>query len=594
MGELNIAIMQIKSIQIKNVRGIQDKTIDLDMIPNKPSILVAPNGSGKSSFALAFQWLNKLRIKLDKSDAYNGDVNNKPKLIITTDEPDNNTYIADENINNVSKKFGIFVINNGLKASSPGMHNGLAMGKSKITVPDIELLGSKPNDVNLIDDFDEEYDTANLPQGLFPSINALLKNNRFMALCDSEQLKIGETQAKKIKNQLELIKTYTGTVRVRHLKVEKKNKAIFEDISAILNIEKELRRFCFNDNDTQILLKAIRLVTLANRKKHDFKGCVELANYKINEESNKKLFDALKKTWKDIKPHREQGKLILRIGDAQRISNGERDILILLGMLQKAKSSFTKPDNILIIDEVFDYLDDANLVAAQHYVNTFIEALKDERKNIYPIILSHINPICFRTFAFRDMKVYYLNPLQYPNASDNMMTVVRKRDKLERQDKEKADLISKYMLHYHPDYSRNMEDVIGMNDPNWNNIPTFKAYCLRQTEEYLKGKRYDALAVCVALREMIEKYCYQKLKTEEQKTHFLDVSFGTENKINYVEKFNIVLPETFSLLGLIYNDPLHPNNKNKIDLRQTLYSRLDNNTIRGMIEEVKKKYEAIH
>lgn len=167
--------MQIKSIQIKNVRGIQDKTIDLDMIPNKPSILVAPNGSGKSSFALAFQWLNKLRIKLDKSDAYNGDVNNKPKLIITTDEPDNNTYIADENINNVSKKFGIFVINNGLKASSPGMHNGLAMGKSKITVPDIELLGSKPNDVNLIDDFDEEYDMANLPQGLFPSINALLK-----------------------------------------------------------------------------------------------------------------------------------------------------------------------------------------------------------------------------------------------------------------------------------------------------------------------------------------------------------------------------------------------------------------------------------
>lgn len=229
-------------------------------------------------------------------DAYEGNVNNKPQLVITTDEPDNNTYIANENVNNVSKKFGIFVINNGLKASSPWMHNGLAMGKSKITVPDIELLGSKPNDVNLIDDFDEEYDTENLPQGLFPSINTLLKNNHFMALCDSEQLKIGETQAKKIKNQLELIKTYTSTVRVRNLKVEKENKAILEDISAILNIEKELRRFCFNDNDTQILLKAIRLVTLANRKKHDFKGRVELANYKINEESNKKLFDALKKT----------------------------------------------------------------------------------------------------------------------------------------------------------------------------------------------------------------------------------------------------------------------------------------------------------
>ena len=242
---------------------------------------------------------------------------------------------------------------------------------------------------------------------------------------------------------------------------------------------------------------------------------------------------------------------------------------------------------------MFDYLDDANLVAAQHYVNTFIKELKDEGKNIYPIILSHINPIYFRTFAFRDMKVYYLNPLQYPNASDNMMKVVRKRDELERQDKEKADLISKYMLHYHPDYSRDMDDVIGMKAPNWNDIPTFKAYCIRQTVEYLNGNRYDSLAVCVALREMIEKYCYQKLKTQEQMTHFLDVAFGTENKINYIETLGYTLPETFSLLGLIYNDPLHTNNKNKIDLRQTLYSRLENNTIKGMISEIKRLYEVL-
>lgn len=585
--------MQIKSIQIKNVRGIEDKTIYLDMIPNKPSILVAPNGSGKSSFAFAFQWLNRLRLKLEKDDAYDGDVNNKPQLIITTDEPDNNTYIADENVNNVSKKFGIFVINNGLRASSPGQHNGVLMGKAKITIPDIELLGKKPNDVNLIDDFDEVYDTADLPQGFLPLINELVSNNRFMASCDLDKLKIKVKQAKVINDQIELIKTYTGTVAERHLKVESSNKAVLEEIPAILYAENVLKRFCGNDNDTKLLLKAIRLVTLMYRKNQDFKGRVELANYKRNEDSTRKLFNSLKKTWKDIKPHRDHDKLILRIGDAQRISNGERDILILLGMLQKAKNSFTKPDNILVIDEVFDYLDDANLVAAQHYVNIFIKDLKDEGKNIYPIILSHINPTYFRTFAFRDMKVYYLNPLQYPNASDNMMKVVRKRDELERQDKDKADLISKYMLHYHPNYSRSMEDVIGMNDPNWNDIPTFKAYCLRQTEEYLKGKRYDSLAVCVALREMIEKLCYQKLKTQEQKTHFLDVAFGTENKKNYIETLGYPLPETFSLLGLIYNDPLHTNNKNKIDLRQTLYSRLENNTIKGMISEIIKLYEAL-
>ena len=263
-------------------------------------------------------------------------------------------------------------------------------------------------------------------------------------------------------------------------------------------------------------------------------------------------------------------------------------------MLQKAKSAFIKQDNILVIDEVLDYLDDANLIAAQHYINCFIKELKDEGKNIYPIILSHINPIYFRTFAFRNMKVYYLNPLQYPNASDNMIKLVRKRDELEKaNNKANADLISKYMLHYHPDYTKNMADIIGMNNPNWNDIPTFKAYCLRQIYEYLNGNSYDSLAVCVAIREMIEKYCYYKLENEEHKKFFLDNSFGTERKIDYVETFNIVLPETFSLLGLVYNDPLHPNNKNNIDLRQTLYSRLENNTIKGMIGEIKKLYDAL-
>ena len=74
--------MKIKSIHIKNVRGLGDHKVELKMIPNKPSILVAPNGSGKSSFAFAFQWLNRLRMKLNKDDAHMGNENNKPSMII--------------------------------------------------------------------------------------------------------------------------------------------------------------------------------------------------------------------------------------------------------------------------------------------------------------------------------------------------------------------------------------------------------------------------------------------------------------------------------------------------------------------------------
>ena len=581
--------MNIKSIRIRNVRGLGDHTIQLDMIPNKPSILIAPNGAGKSSFALAFQWLGKLKMKLvNEEDAYNDDPNNFPEMEIVTDEPANNVYVANSDRNDISKKFGIYVINNGLRATSPGVHAGVQIGKSKITVPDIELLRPQPANVNLIDDFDKHYSLEDLPNGLFPAVTNLLSSNSFMSVLIPEALKLGKREKKKIDDFIEKVKVYTGTIAARQQKIVTDDLAVLLAIKPISFVADVIKKIIPEDSEVKSVLKALRIVTLYDRKPNDFKGRVDYAQYKDDEASVRALFDTMKKTWRDIKPRIKDGKLWLSIGDAQRISNGERDILTLIARLQNAQSAFTKEHNILIIDEVFDYMDDANLIAAQHYVNKLISNLKDRGRNIYPIILSHINPSYFRTFAFKDMKVYYLMPLQYPNASNNMMKLVRKRDELERVDRDKANLISKYMLHFHVDYTRNLTDVIEMDDPNWGDIPTFKAYCKRQLDNYMadEATSYDALAVCVELREIIEKYCYDNLPGEEQKAIFLDKKMGTEPKLEYADEQGVVCPETFSLLGLIYNDPLHPNNKNKVDLRQTLYSRLENNTIKEMIKEI--------
>ena len=45
--------MKIKSIEIENIKGISHAKYDLGIIPNKPNLIVAPNGFGKSSFATA-------------------------------------------------------------------------------------------------------------------------------------------------------------------------------------------------------------------------------------------------------------------------------------------------------------------------------------------------------------------------------------------------------------------------------------------------------------------------------------------------------------------------------------------------------------
>lgn len=580
--------MNITSITVKNVRGLHDETIQLNMIPNKPSLLIAPNGTGKSSFAFAFQWLNQQRLKLNEDDAYQGHTANRPELIIRTDEDGGKEYIANENRNDISKKFGIFVINNGLKASNPGVHAGVQMGRSKIIVPDIELLGAEPANHQVTDDFEATYDIKDGPVGLFPVINAQLQSNSFAALIDTASLKCGKRHMTQLVNFISKVYDLEGTIDIRHESIRENDLGWLHQIPPIDNAYTLFDKTNTGDSEVKNILRAVRLVTLCYRKEDDLKKRIRYARHKRDEESVKALFSTLKKTWRDIKPQRTNGKMFLKIGDAQRISNGERDILILLGMLQKAQAAFTKTDNILIIDEVFDYLDDANLVAAQHYVNLFIRQLKSSGRNIYPIILSHINPSYYRTFAFRDMKVYYLQTLRCPHASDNMMKLLRKRDELERTDKDSYKKISKYMLHYHTEYTEDLSAIIDFNEPNWGDIPTFKSYCSQHLKHYLDSGNYDALAVCVALREMIEKYCYDKIADAANKDHFLNEENGTEKKLDYAVEVGVVCPETFSLLGLIYNDPLHPNSKHNIDLRQTLYSRLENNTIRGMIEEISK------
>ena len=65
---------KLNSISITNIKGIgASKTFELDLFPNKPSLLVAPNGFGKSSFACAFNSMNGNRIDLAEKNYHNGD-----------------------------------------------------------------------------------------------------------------------------------------------------------------------------------------------------------------------------------------------------------------------------------------------------------------------------------------------------------------------------------------------------------------------------------------------------------------------------------------------------------------------------------------
>lgn len=85
---------------------------------------------------------------------------------------------------------------------------------------------------------------------------------------------------------------------------------------------------------------------------------------------------------------------------------------------------------------------------------------------------------------------------------------------------------------------------------------------------------YGAFADCTALKEIIIPSSVTKIDIAA----FADCT-ADEQGIN--------VPEIYYLLGNIYNDPMHVDNKSNKLITQTLYSRLENATVRNMIKMVK-------
>lgn len=578
--------MKIEKVTIKNIRGFQNQTIAFNMIPNHPSILVAPNGTGKSSFAIAFQSLKSRSLQVDKDEIYSNNDTFVPELTIKTDAA---TLVANPTRNDINNEFAVFVINNQNKAKVITTKiAGTRVSTARMQVPPIILIHNIPSDVVLSSSFIEDNNLQNLVKGAIPSINNLLNNYHFLDKLDISIIRNLVKSNKTINDFIQRLKTYKGRKIDIWTKIVQDDIPLLSSLDMVKNLVDYCRGYLGADEEAVIYLKVIQIIKLCLNDRKLFAQKIKYAKYCLEKESYKTLFSSLKKTWKNVHPREFDRDFLIDIPNSEKLSNGERDIIVLLAMLQQAKNTLTKENNILIIDEIFDYLDDANLIAAQYYISKLIVDIKSKGRNIFPIILSHLNPYYFKAYVFKGMKVYYLNPNK-PMCSPMILKLLNRRDVLMREDKQngtQTDLISKYMLHYHNDYSLDMAATFGEVDGllQWRNITTFKQYCKDETDEYLAGKKYDSVAICVWLRECIEKYLYDHLPQEKKLSFFEE--HGTNNKIEFAEENGVDCPEIFSMLGLIYNDYLHMDNKSNIDCRETLYSRLENNTIREMIRNV--------
>lgn len=406
---------KIKSITIDKVKGIDSKTFDLELIPNKPSILVAPNGFGKSSLTAAFNKLNGNGIKLDKDTFYQNDETNKPKLTITIENDDSTqtTLVAEENVNTVKNEFDIFVINNLLiPKHKKQTFSGNTVVSSSIEISPITLIDKIPTKETI--DYTPTTSRASFGTNgkILPNITVLLSNPQFVGelayTIDFPKFDGARIAAviTKFVTEINLLAGNADQILANGttLLADLKQKGNLEAIVALLDkhnsgLADETEKYC----------TAIQIVELYRKDKKKFADTGKYCDYLNEKASHEHLFMSFNATWKNIKPKEVDGALIVGFPKANQISNGERDVITFLSLLIRSRRKLKKENSILIIDEVFDYLDDANLITAQYYITKMIASFKAEGRKIFPLIMTHLNPYYFKNFCFKDQKVYYLN-----------------------------------------------------------------------------------------------------------------------------------------------------------------------------------------
>ncbi len=577
----------IKKICIENVKGFGEKhCFDLDIFPNKPSILVAPNGFGKSSLIAAFGSLNSVRMNLDKNHYHKDREENEPVLWIEYKKDDGEIVelIATKTSNTISGVFDVFVINNKVEAKAKRRRiGGNTIVSAAMEIAPI-VLASIPPQETFGYGVTSHRENFGLNGKVLPNIERLLNDKSFIR--DLKENIVSVDKAGSLIGMQGKIKTFIDTVNEKNptQTTVQLISWIFSDkldeldaIGYLLNIA-TLIESSSPYNKAESYLAAIQIVDLFKQDKEKFKKACEYQIYELGKEGYEDIFSFFNATWKDVKPKEKDGKLILSLPKAHHISNGQRDVLTFIALLQQAKNSFRKKNCILIIDEVFDYLDDANLITVQYYITQLIKKLKGEDKNFYPLILTHLNPYYFNNYVFKKQKVYYLKSSQIETNEQLKKLIRHREDELIEED------VSRYLLHYHAESinKRNEFFQLGLKE-TWGESNNFYTYLYGEVKKYIDNDEYCPFSVSIALRIKIEELIYNVFTEGNDKEQFLNLH-GTVKKLDFAEEKGINVPEVYYLLGVIYNEVAHL--KRYLSDNAPIVGKLENLTIKNLIKKV--------
>lgn len=387
----------ITNISIKNIKGYGDPatSITLELKTNRVNIIYAPNGTGKSSIVAAFRSLNRNTLSPLKDDMYHKDETLLPELSIMMD---GRTYSADKVSNTINPVLEPYVINSGTIVNTVRQNIGGKYTKVSgyLDIENIVVINNIPPIVRphyriteIRTEFGKNGKILTRRDDLFAN------NTAFWKACEEIGPKLDFFRSAQFRRQLVdnikvAIQTLEGTtdyiknnVQDNWFEALERNR-VFDEIMQGLNF------FTTGMNKLDRFDLFYQVLYFWSQTKHEIKN----ANKRTAYEEQRARFDAnlalLDTTWKNIRSVEEDNALVVQFPHADEISNGQRDILTLVVELLKFKSLIQSDKKyILLIDEVFDYLDDANTITAQYFLSEFLQR---DRENLFLCMFTHLNP----------------------------------------------------------------------------------------------------------------------------------------------------------------------------------------------------------
>ena len=556
---------------------------------NSFNIIVAPNGSGKSSLATALQGVAHGTIKLDSQDLYKSDF--EPRVTIKLDGIYNGIYISDKSKSEISKHMDIFVINSSLNARKVNHYaSGSVFSTADLAIDGIKLYENIPEKCVLNYKYQIICKLYRLKRNYLINLsNIFLDYNFLESIYNNKNIIKKCFDQKKIKNAFNV---YLDGIRTSNINNDSFNRAktfIMNNVNVIqvINI---IKAFIKTDDIDVIITTLIQVINFCGEQLlidgKIIDKSFKYSKYKYDKKRIDEHINIFNTTGRTIVSKVKKNSLIIDFFSPKMMSNGERDILCFIGNLIKFEIIFKKNIGLLVIDEIFDYLDGGNLLAVQYYLSNFIKSCKKNNKLLFPLILTHLDPEVFKTYVFKKQKIhYYISHSRAFDFNSELIKVIKLRSSL--QDSDKKKVIEKFCLHYCNKECNLSDYEISLGDIT-NNFELYKELFQEVTDKYLvsDSNTFDPIKVALAIRIKIEKMIYNEVSPNLRDK--LIEEHTTKGKIEFADSYNLEVPEIYYILSPVYNDILHLSNNNDVVKQKMVscYLYLNNRLIRQMVKLV--------